>query len=702
MAGTKIRGVTIEIGGDTTQLSKALKSVDKSLAQTQKSLTDVNRLLKFNPANTTLLKQKQELLGKQVKNTRDRLEELKKAQAEMDAQGVDKTSDQYMALQREIVATEGKLKNLQKQQREYGSIAGTVLQEVGKKLQEVGKKVTEVGKGLTKNLTAPILAVGAASLAAFNQVDEGMDIIVQKTGATGDALKELEGVAQNIATTIPTTFAEAGEAVGEVNTRFKVTGDELETLSSSFIKFAQVNNTGVTSSIDAASKTLAAFGLDAKDAAGYLDTLTRVSQNTGISVDTLQSGLLSNAAAFQEMGLSVEQAAGLMGQIELSGGDTSAVLAGLKKALKAAATDGKDMNTALQELQDSILNSTDDMDGLSKAYELFGKNGDQVFQAVKSGSLDFTALGDAAEDAGGAVDETFDNMTSPAEKWQMVMNNLMLLGYQIAEAMMPAIQGAIDTLIPIVQDLADWWNGLSEGAQGFILKAGLLVAAIGPVITVIGTVISTIGTLTTVIGTVTTAASALFAEGGMLAGLLSGPVVLGIGAAIAAGVLLWKNWDKVKEMAINVFNTVKEKWDGIKKAISDAIEGAKTAVKTGIDKIKSFFNFNFEWPKLKMPHFKISGTMNPLKWLDQGVPKISVEWYRKAKDTPYMFNNPTLIGVGDVPEVVIGADAFKRMTAAGVTNNITIVQQPGQDTNALADVVVRKITRQILATERTW
>lgn len=687
--GTKIRGVTIEIGGDTTQLSNALKKIDKSVSQTQKGLQDVNRLLKFNPANTTLLKQKQELLAKQIGNTRDKLKELKKAQEQMDAAGVDKHSEQYQALQREIIATEGKLKNLEKQEKECSSVAGTVLKEVGKKLQEVGAKVKAVGDSLTKNVTGPIMAVGAASLAAWKQVDEGFDIIIQKTGATGEALDDMKQRAENIATTIPTSFQEAGEAIGEVNTRFGVTGQELEDLSTSFLKFAKVNGTNVTASVDAASKTMAAFGLSAEDAAGYLDTLTRVNQTTGISVDTLQSGLLSNASAFQELGLSVDQAAGLMGQIEKSGGDTSAILGGLRKVLKNAAKDGKDMGTALSDLQKEILSGEDDMAALTKAYDLFGKSGDQVFQAVKAGSLDFDALGASAVEAGGAVDETFDAMLSPADQWQTVLNTLMVLGYEIGESLMPLIQGAVDTLIPLIQQATDWWNSLSEGQQGFIVKAGLVVAAIGPVLSILGTLISTVGGLMGALGSVVT--------------FLGGPVTLAIGAIIAAGVLLWKNWDTVKQKCTEVFTWVKEKWDGIKKAITDAINGAKKAVSDAIDKIKGFFNFEFTWPKLKMPHFKVSGTMNPLKWLDEGVPKISVEWYRKAQDRPYLFNSPSVIGVGDVPEVVIGADAFKRMQAgSGPTFNFTVIQQPGQDTNALADVVMQKITRRILADERAW
>lgn len=689
----KIRGVTIEIGGDTSKLTKALKDVDKGIASTQKSLRDVNKLLKFDPGNTDLLKQKQQLLGRQVEDTAKKLEELQKAQKEMDAAGVDKTSDQYMALQREIIATEGSLKNLKRQAKDASSIFGKQLEIVSGKIKAVGKQLQDLGGQLTQKITAPIMAIGGASLAAWGQVDEGLDTVIQKTGATGDALQAMQDSVQNIAKTMPTSFAEAGAAVGEVSTRFNVTGDELEALSTKFLKFAQLTGTDVTSAVDASQKALSAWGLSAKDADGYLDTLTKVSQDTGISVESLNSGLLNNAAAFQEMGLSIDQAAGFMGQIEKSGGNTDQVLGGLRKVLKSASKDGKDMATTLSELQDEILNGADGVDGLTKAYELFGKSGDQVFNAIKSGSLSFEDMAKAATDAGGTVEDTFAAMQDPADQWQVVLNNLMSLGYEIGEAIMPTIQKAVEAIIPVIEKLTSWWESLGEDMQGFIVTAALVVAAIGPIISVIGTVVGAIGGVVGAIGTVVS--------------VLGGPLTLAIGAAIAIGVALWKNWDTVKTKAGELYNSVKEKWDAIKTAISDAIDGAKKAVSEGIEKIKNLFNFKFEWPKLKLPHFKASGSMNPLDWLKQGVPKITVDWYAKAKNRPYLFTQPSLIGVGDVPEVVVGADAFKRMTQANsgsvvVNNTFTVVQQPGQSAEQLADAIERRITLKLQTAGRTW
>lgn len=158
-------------------------------------------------------------------------------------------------------------------------------------------------------------------------------ILLSKTGASGDALEEMQTSARNIAKSIPTDFATAGSAVGEVNTRFHMTGQELEDLSQQFVEFASLNDTDVSSSIDNTQKVMEAFNLKSKDAGALLDTMNKVGQDTGISMDTLASSMVSNAASLKELGMSAADAAIFMGQCETSGVDTSTVMAGLKKLL---------------------------------------------------------------------------------------------------------------------------------------------------------------------------------------------------------------------------------------------------------------------------------------------------------------------------------------------------------------------------------
>ena len=183
-----IKGITIEIGGDTTKLQKALSGVDKSLKTTQNQLKDVNRLLKLDPKNTELLTQKQKALKDAIKGTEDRLKTLKEAekQAADQLRNGSIGQEEYDALQREIIDTEQELKKLKDEQKSFGSVVGQQMKVAGDKISAFGDSVKAVGEGMTKYVTGPLLAIGGASIAAFKVVDDGYDTMIAKTGATGE------------------------------------------------------------------------------------------------------------------------------------------------------------------------------------------------------------------------------------------------------------------------------------------------------------------------------------------------------------------------------------------------------------------------------------------------------------------------------------------------------------------------------------
>jgi len=523
----------------------------------------------------------------------------------------------------------------------------------------IGNKTSAVGAALTKNITVPMLAVGTASVAAWKSVDAGMDVVAAKTGATGEALTAMQDSVKSIAATIPTSFETAGNAVGEVNTRFGLTGQALEDLSTQFIKFADLNSTDVSSSIDNVQKALSAFGLGAEDASSLLDTLNAVGQNTGVSMDSLTNGLIQNGTAFQELGLNVDQSVMLMGQLEKSGANSETVMNGLRKALKNAAADGVPLNEALSNLQESIMNGTDSMDGLTAAYDLFGKSGDQIYGAIKNGTLDFTELGAAALNAGGSVSSAFEETKSPVENFQTVLNRLMTMGANIVETVGPMLATALSTVSDVLTKVKGAWDSLSPGVQQGIIMAGLLVAAAGPVISIIGKVIAFAPMLVSGIGTVVTAL---------------GPVGIAIAAVIAVGVLLIKHWDEIKAAAQQVWqnvvqtfenikqsvtekidalkSSVQEKFQSIKRSITEPIERAKETVRSAIEKIKGFFNVTLSFPHIKLPHFRITAGVIPWGIGGKGTPPtIGIDWYDKGG----IFDAPTIIGVGEKRPEFVGA-----------------------------------------------
>ena len=578
----RIEGITIKIGADTTELKSAIKGIDSELRNTQGQLRDVNRLLKLDPGNTELIAQKQRILADAIKETQEKLKTLRQASEEANealANG-DITQNQYDGLQREIIQTEQDLKRLEQQAKETNDAladpsVSEKLGKVGSKLQDVGDKVSGVGKSMTKNVTAPIVAVGAASVKAFNEVDAGVDTIVAKTGASGKALDQMQKSMENIATRIPTDFATAGAAIGEVNTRFGLTGQALEDLSEKFVKFAELNQTDVSSSIDQTQKVMEAFGVKAEDAGALLDTLNAVGQATGISMDTLTSSMVTNAASLNEMGMSASDSAYFLGNLEKSGVDTSQVMTGLKKAVVAAAKEGKTLPDVLREFSTTMQSSASDTEKLQAAIDLFGSRaGPAIYQAAKTGTLSLDELGTSLQDNLGNVDKTYEGTIDGTDKLKTTFNQLKIAGAELGGSIGDVLAPILESLAKVIQKVAKWFQNLSPETKELIVKIGLLAAAIGPVVFVVGKIIAIIGTVASAISTIIPLIATV---GGAITAIATGPLVLIVGAiaaAIAAGVLLYKHWDEVKAKAqalwdflTGIFTTISQSfaavWEGL-------------------------------------------------------------------------------------------------------------------------------------------
>ena len=492
MAG-RIKGITIEIGGDTTKLTKALSGLDKSLKQTQQQLRDVNKLLKMDPKNTELLRQKQELLSKAIGDTEERLKELNKAAEQMKAAGVDENSEQYNNLKREIIATEQELKKLKAQQ---DALANSKLDNLSKQFDKVGKKISSIGDNLTKKVTVPLVAFGTASMVAFKDVDKGMDAVVKKTGATGDELAAMQASVKTLGTEIPADFEDIGNAVGEVNTRFGVTGQELEDMSEQFLKFAKVNDVDVVDSIDNTQKALAAFGMDASEAGKMLDVFTAVGQRTGIDMNQMTAMMSRYDAQLQAMGLDAYQAANFLGDVEVSGMDVAQSMTAMQKALKYASAAGKPLTTVLTDFDELMKSNASETEKLNKAYEIFGtKTGAAMYNAAKNGTLAFDQLGKSIDDNLGTLDSTFEGTLDATDDMKTTFNALKEAGYEVGAALGKTLTPILKKAAEGLRKFSAWFEKLNPHTKELITKLALLAAAAGPVLSILGRMTSGIGGL---------------------------------------------------------------------------------------------------------------------------------------------------------------------------------------------------------------
>lgn len=551
-----------------------IKNIQKSMSKSafQKSIQEGEALKKKLNALTS----ESDLLSQRIK-------EMSAAYGENDTRVI-QLKQKYATLQGQIEKTNQAL-------NENGGVFGAI----SKQLEDVGSKVSSVGDKLSKTVTASVVGVAGASMAAWNEVDAALDTVVTKTGATGDALKDLQTSVKNIATSIPTDFATAGDAIGEVNTRFGLTGTALEDLSTKFIEFAQINGTDVSSSIDTVQSAMAAFGLEADQAGIFLDTLNKAGQDTGISVDSLANTMTTNAAALKEMGYSASDSAFFIANLSKNGIDASAVMTGLKKALATASKDGKSMDDAMAELQATMENSSSSTEAYQTAIELFGtRAGASIAEACQSGRLSFDDLGTSMEDFAGNVDETFNNTLDPIDEFQVHMNELKLLGAEIGEQMMPIIMKAMEALGEVIKNLASAWNGLSESQQDMILKIAGIAAVVGPVISIIGRIVSAVSAIMPIISAVGAllTGTLLPAIGGLIAAIAPFlPIIAAVAAAVAAIVLVFQNWgaitDWMSEKVAQFQAFVIENFGILGEGIAVYIEIIKTVISTAFSIIQT-------------------------------------------------------------------------------------------------------------------
>lgn len=648
-----------------------------------------------------------------------------------------------------------------------------------KKIDGVAKGLQDVGGALSKYVTAPLAAVGGASVAAFNEVDEGLDTIIRKTGATGEAADKMQDILENVATTIPTDFKTAGEAIGEVSTRFGVTGDELETLSGQFIKFADLNNTDVSNSIDTVQKALSAYGLGAESAEGFLDRLNVVGQKTGVSVDKLSEGIVSNATAFKELGLDIDGAVTFMGQLETSGANSETVLNGMRKALKNATDQGIPLEQALSDLQNTILNGTGTMDGLTAAYDIFGKSGDQIFGAVRDGTIDFQNLVGTMTDAKDSVSSTFEETLDPADQFKTLLNEAKVAGAEVGGTLLEMVVPVLGQVRDIIEKVKEKWDSLSPETQQAIVKAAMIVAAVGPLISILGSVVGGIGSVISILGA------------------LASPVgiaIAAVAALIAIGVALYQNWDEIKEGCKQLGDLVKRIWEDIKTSVSNTVQnikdkvtqtwtnitttvtdkvnsiktkiidtwnnvkttttnvfngikdaitgkisdvynavtnklqaikdkftsifdGVKDTVSRAINFIKDLFSGEIDFPHFRLPHFNIDGGQLPWGIGGKGSPPhIEVEWYKKAMNQPFLLDSATIFGMSgnsllgggeSGSEMIIGTNKLMQMIAQAkggetVINNQFTINAADKDPQELASEISFYLDMELQRAERAF
>jgi len=602
MAGN-IKGITIEFSGNTTKLQKALREMNKETRETDKELRAINKALKFNPGNTQLLAQKQQLLGDKVQQTKTKLDALREAQRKFEeTPGADKQSAEYRQLEREIIETESKLKHFTAELKKLDNIK---FEQLGKKFKDLGNKMTSVGQKFTTTVTAPIVAGYTLAAKYASDYEENLNKLDVAFGDNAEAVKKWSDTAK-------TEFG-----------------------------LSKVQATDAASAFGALAKGI---GISDKEAAGMSTTL---------------AGLSADLGSYFNVG------------VDQSSKALEGIFTGESEALKKFGVVMTDTN-------------------LKQFAEDQGLVWSAMTQTEKT-MLRYQYVLDKTKDAQGDFARTSDGT---ANSIKIAQASLQDLGTAIGTVLLPVVT-------PIIQKLTEWinkFNELSPRTQKIIVVIGMLAAVIGPLLIVFGAIASAIGSIIAIAPVLGAAFTALLGPVGL--------VVAAIAAAIAIGVALYKNWDKVKAFLITCWNGIKTAatfifdaikayftgllnfyktifttawkaiktvtvtmWKAIGNAITAPIRTAYNIIKGIVDKLKSIFKFKWSLPKIKLPHFKIKGKfgLNPPQ-----VPHFSIDWYKKGG----IFNSPSVIGVGEAgPEAVIPIDRLQQMMnsmADSIVNGIAM------------------------------
>ena len=579
----KLEGLTVQLGLDTTPITSALSGLNKDFNSSQKELREVNRLLKFDPSNTTLLAQKQELLADSINACSDKLKVLKEAESQVQEQFErgDIKEEKYREFQREVVATENTLKSLKSQV----DTTNKTLADMGSAAKAAGEKMNAAGDKLLP-LSAALTGVATAAVAAMNNVDDGIDRIATATGATGDKLKAMTDIYYDVVTKMPVEFETAGAAIGEINTRFGYLGDQLADCTEDFLKFAKVNKMDATESVRLVSRAMGDAGIDASEYKRVLDLMTKAAQDSGISVSKLTESVTTFGAPMRALGFDMDESIALFASWEKAGVNADTAFSGLKKSISTWASEGKDAREEFKKTLDEIKATPDIAEATTKAIEVFGtKAGPDLADAIKGGRFEYEEFLTTLQGSTNVIDSTYGAIVDDVDATQVAIQTAQVALHDIGETIMVTVGPILKDLSDGLRDVTQHFNALDDGTKKAIITAGGMAIAAGPVLKATGGITTGIGNIMTGLSklkpliksteAVSTAAGVASASA---AALPMAPLLATVGAiaAVTAGIglLIIAVQDQKSEERelIDTVNEEAEAWQNLKETQEQRIE----------------------------------------------------------------------------------------------------------------------------------
>lgn len=629
MATGRIKGITVEIGGDTTKLQTALKGVNSEIKNTQAHLKDVEKLLKLDPGNTDLLAQKQKLLSDAVSETKDKLTTLKTAaeQANTALANGDISQEQYDALQREIIETEQDLKKLEEQAKQ----SDAALQKIaanGEKLKTVGDNISSAGQKMLP-VTAAVTGLGTAAVTTAANFESSMSQVQATMGVTKDAMSTVDGQSVNTMDTLSelakkmgaeTAFSakECADALNYLALAGYDTQQMCDTLPT-VLNLAAAGDIDLASASDMVTDAMSALGMGVDESTKMVDQMAKTASSTNTSVAQLGEGILTIGATAKSIKggtAELNTALGILANNGIKGAEGGThlrnVILSLQNPTDKAAAQMDALGVSVYDSNGNMrsLNILGDlnksMDGMTSADKaniiatIFNKTDLASVNALLANTGDtWDSLQNSITNSAGAAQQMADTQLDNLQGQITILKSALEgLAISFGELLMPAIKQIVDW----VQKFVDWLNSMDEGTKKVIVTVALLAAAIGPVLIVIGKVISAVGTIMTVVPKIASAISTVkTAFAALNVTMLANPIVLiiaAITALVAAFIYLWNTNEGFRQFWIDLWEGIKQAvitaWNAITSFLSTAWESILSLAQTVWGGISGFFTTLWE------------------------------------------------------------------------------------------------------------
>lgn len=486
--------------------SAALQAHSEQLVQNKEKVTQLKSAYEQSAAT----------LGKNADETKalkEQLDAAEQALSKSESQ-VRRNQDSVNGYGIQLNNATGKLKTMEAELKTANSAlfdhtnaiatAGAALQKAGDKISNVGSKMSSAGMAMTTSITAPIAAAGVGLFELSEKFEDAENTIRRGTGETGESLEGLDGIFKQVYADLPTSMADASEAVTDLAKRTNLTGQALQDLSEQEISLAKITGSDLNTTIQSTTQMFQKMGVAPQDYAKALDYVYTVTEKTGISIDTLSADMVKYGTPLQEMGYSWQQSAAILGQFEKAGVNTQQVLGSMRIALGNFAKAGKDPVTALSEITEKIKDAGSTSEANADAISAFGaRAGTEMAAAIRTGKLSVDDLLETLKNSPDSIDTAEKSTETLTDKWTKLKNQLgeklEPVGEDIEkdlEKALPAIEGLADD----AANLADKFTNLSPQTQDNILKFAALAAVAGPVVLGFGKIIGGVGLTVTALG----------------------------------------------------------------------------------------------------------------------------------------------------------------------------------------------------------